>query len=371
MELPSFPLVNWFAAAEGRFDISLSHTDCEPLSVTDVLDEEEQHKLANYPLGYGTFTGLEELRQVVADQYSTPKCEDVLVFGGASEAIYTFMRTHPKPGDEVVVQSPIFNSLRGIAKGIGCRIVDWKPRADSSFAYDVSDLAALCSDQTKLIVFNFPHNPSGQMISADDLQKIVDTAKRCDAVIFSDEQFRLLELPATQRLPAACDLYEKAVSVAGVSKTFGLGGLRIGWLVTRCQEVLKRAKEYRYYTTEMTNTPTQVLAAAALRKGNAILGRHRGLIESNVALLSAFCAEHEKQVVLHPPQAGTTALLEQKTALTSSEFCERLLDDQRVFLVPGKSMRMSDRWLRIGLGRSDFAEGLERLGRFLSSPSVR
>ncbi|MCA9031302.1 MAG: aminotransferase class I/II-fold pyridoxal phosphate-dependent enzyme, partial [Planctomycetaceae bacterium] len=119
MDLPSFPLVNWFAAAEGRFDISLSHTDCEPLSVADVLDKVEQRTLAQLPLGYGTFTGLEELRQVVADQYSTLTSDDVLIFGGASEAIYTFMRTNLKPGDEVVVQSPIFNSLRGIAEGIG------------------------------------------------------------------------------------------------------------------------------------------------------------------------------------------------------------------------------------------------------------
>ncbi|MCA9049914.1 MAG: aminotransferase class I/II-fold pyridoxal phosphate-dependent enzyme, partial [Planctomycetaceae bacterium] len=223
---------------------------------------------------------------------------------------------------------------------------------------------------TKLIVFNFPHNPSGQMISADDLQGIVDIAERHDAMIFSDEQFRLLELPATPRLPAACDLYEKAVSVTGVSKTFGLGGLRIGWLATRCREVLQRAKQYRYYTTEMTNTPCQMLAAVALRKSNDILSRNRGLIQSNIDLLTAFCSKHEQQLLLHPPQAGTTVLLEQKTAWTSTEFCERLLDDQRVFLVPGASMGMSDRLLRTGLGRSDFADGLERLGRFLISRSV-
>ncbi|MCA9065742.1 MAG: pyridoxal phosphate-dependent aminotransferase [Planctomycetaceae bacterium] len=370
MDLPSFPLVNWFAAAEGRFDISLSHTDCEPLSVADVLDKVEQRTLAQLPLGYGTFTGLKELRQGVADQYSTLTSDDVLVFGGASEAIYTFMRTNLKSGDEVVVQSPIFNSLRGIAEGIGCRIVDWETQCDSSFVYDVSHLSSLCNDGTKLIVFNFPHNPSGQMISSDELQRIVDIAGRHDAMIFSDEQFRLLELHTTPRLPAACDLYERAVSVTGVSKTFGLGGLRIGWLATRCREILERAKQYRYYTTEMTNTPCQMLAAAALRRCNDILRRNRGLIQSNLELLTTFCARHEQHLLLHPPQAGTTVLIEQKTDWTGTEFCERLLDDQRVFLVPGASMRMSDRLLRIGLGRSDFADGLERLGRFLNSPSV-
>ena len=99
--------------------------------------------------------------------------------------------------------------------------------------------------------------------------------------------------------------------------------------------------------------------------------RNRSLIQSNVGLLSAFCAEHDQQIVLHRPKAGTTVLVEQKTTWTSTEFCERLLDDQRVFLVPGESMKMSDRLLRIGLGRSDFAKGLERLGRFLGLRGVR
>jgi len=364
MDLPSFPLVKWFAAAEGRFDISLSHSDCEPLSVSDVLDADGQERLSRYPLGYGSFAGLEELRSIVADQYATLSSDDVLVFGGVSEAIYTFMRTNLSEGDELVVQKPVFNSLRATAQGIGCQIVDWEPE-DASCRFDVARLADLCSDRTKLIVFNFPHNPSGQMISEDELQTIIELARRCDATIFSDEQFRLLELPTTPRLPSACELYEKAVSTTGVSKTLGMGGLRIGWLATRCREVIQRAKEYRYYTTEMTNTPCQMIAAEAMRKSDEILSRNLRLIEANVERLRSFCAQHQKQLHLHPPKAGTMALVEQKTELTSTEFCERLLDEQRVFLVPGAAMEISDRLLRFGFGREDFCDGLSRLGLFL------
>jgi aspartate/methionine/tyrosine aminotransferase len=367
MELPSFPLVKWFAAADGRFDFSLSHSDCEPLSVADVLDVDAQNALANYQLGYGAFSGLEELRQLVADRYASLESDDVLVFGGASEAIYTFMRTNLNPGDEVVVQSPCFNSLRGTAQAIGCRIVEWHPTDQMSCTFDVSELANLCTEQTKLIVFNFPHNPSGQTISEEELRAIVETAKRCDAMIFSDEQFRLLEISSTPTLPAACDLYDKAVSVTGVSKTFGMGGLRIGWLATRCRDVLERAQSYRYYTTEMTNTPCQMLAAEALRKGDEILTRNRSRINRNAENLRTFCSQHDEQLVLHPPQAGTMALVEQKTPLTSMEFCKQLLNDQRVFLVPGESMGISDRLLRFGFGRDDFSDGLERLGSFLRS----
>ncbi|QDT43396.1 Capreomycidine synthase [Gimesia alba] len=367
MELPAFPLVQWFAAAEGRFEFSLSHSDCEPLSVSDILGDAEQKTLANLPLGYGTFAGLEELRQSVARQYATLKQDDVLIFGGASEVIYTFMRTNLNPGDEVVIQAPIFNSLKATAQAIGCQIIEWRPTNELTCEFDVSTLIDLCNEQTKLIVFNFPHNPSGQMISEDELISIVETAQKYDAMIFSDEQFRLLELPESPRLPPACDVYDKAVSVAGVSKTLGLGGLRIGWLATRNRDLLKRAREYRYYTTEMTNTPCQMLAAQAMKHHDEILTRNRKRIIHNLKQLQAFCLRHKQYLDLHPPQAGPMAVVEQTTSFTSTEFCQRLLDEQRVMLVPGEVMGISNRLLRIGLGRDDFSKGLNRLETFLQS----
>lgn len=367
--LRRFPLVDWFAAAEGRFDVSLSHSDCEPLHSSNLLHEEELKAFGSFRLGYGPFAGSGELRNLVADQYQTIKPEDVLIFSGASEAIYTFMRTMLKPGDEVVVQSPMFQSLHAIAEAIGCKLIEWQSVNELTCAFDVSALSKLCNERTKVLVFNFPHNPSGQMVSERDLQLIVETARKSNAFVFSDEQFRLLEIPPTSPLPAACDLYEKAVSISSVSKTYGLGGLRIGWMATRSPEVILAAKEYRFYTTEMTNTPCQMLAARALEHGPEILNRNRSRIQANLQRLSSFVEQHKGLLVMHPPKAGTMALVEQQTVLTGRDFCYRLLEEQRVFLVPGGVMGMSDRLLRFGIGREDFAKGLERLGKFLNRES--
>ena len=366
MTLTPFELVNWFSAAEGRFDISLSHSDCEPLAVSDLLDAQELTKFTCFDLGYGSFMGLEDLRNEVAQQYTTVTPQNVLIFSGASEAIYTFMRTMLNPGEEVIVQTPIFHSLYGVAQSIGCKMVEWRPADDMTCSYDVSSLLALCNKETKLVVFNFPHNPTGQMISESDLQSVVEMARHWDTFLLSDEQFRLLEMPSIPTLPAACDLYDKAISVTGVSKTHGLGGLRIGWLATRAQTVLETAKQYRFYTTEMTNTPCQFLARLALERGGEILQRNRSRIVTNVERLRSFAEQHQSTLTLHPPQAGTMAVVEQKTGLSSTEFCERLLEQERVFLVPCEVMGMSDCLLRFGLGRDDFAEGLERLGNFLN-----
>jgi aspartate/methionine/tyrosine aminotransferase len=331
-----------------------------------LLFEEELKDFGRVRLGYGPFAGLEELRTLVAQEYQTLVPKDVLIFGGASEAIYTFMRTMLGPGDEVVVQSPMFQPLHAVARAIGCRLFEWRPADELACRFDVSSLSPLCSERTRLFVFNFPHNPSGQMISESELQCIVEAARRSNAYIFSDEQFRLLELPPYAPLPAACDLYERAVSISSVSKTFGLGGLRIGWMATRAEDVIAKAKEYRFYTTENTNTPCQFLAARALGKGAEILAQNRARIQANVTRLHAFAEQHRGTLVLHPPQAGTMALVEQLTPLTGREFCARLLEEERIFLVPGGVMGISDRLLRFGLGRNDFALGLERLANFLS-----
>jgi aspartate/methionine/tyrosine aminotransferase len=365
MNLPPFPLVEWFSVAEGRFDISLSHSDCEPLSVFDLLGENELAEFADFCLGYGTFSGLDELRRGVASQYETIEPDDVLVCGGASEAIYTFMRTTLNPGDQVVVQTPLFNTLHAIARSIGCEVTEWRPTNETTCEYDVSALAGLCGECTKLVVFNFPHNPTGQTVSEEELRAIVETARRSDAFVFSDEQFRLLEMPGISPLPAACDLYEKAVSVASVSKTHGLGGLRIGWLATRCRRIIEAARQYRFYTTEMTNTPCQHLASRALGRGDDILRRNRSRIAANVERLCLFAEQQHGKLVFHRPKAGTMAVVEQRTPLASTELCNRLLDAERVFLVPGGVIGMSDRLLRFGLGRDDFAEGLARFEDFL------
>jgi aspartate/methionine/tyrosine aminotransferase len=291
--------------------------------------------------------------------------DEVLIFAGASEAIYTFMRSALNPGDGIVVQWPLFNTLHGIARSIGCRVREWQAADPIAMSYDVSALVDLCDERTRLIVINFPHNPTGQTISQGGLQQVVEIARRCDSMLFSDEQFRLLELPPTETLPAACDLYEKAISISGVSKTLGLGGLRIGWMVTRCREVLAAAQRYRFYTTEMTNTPCQLLASRALDRSAEILVRNRAYIAENLEQLRRFVQQHRDLLVLQSPKAGTMAIVQQNTPLTSVEFCERLISEERTFLVPADLIGLSNRSLRFGLGRQDLAAGLDRLGQFL------
>jgi aspartate/methionine/tyrosine aminotransferase len=261
--------------------------------------------------------------------------------------------------------SPSFHPLHAIARHIGCEIKEWRATDELSCSFDVEDLASLCNESTKLIVINFPHNPTGQTVSESELRRIVEIAESVDAMLFSDEAFRLLELPPLTTLPAVCDLYDKGISITGLSKSFGLGGLRMGWMATKCDEVRTAVKRYRYYTAEMTNTPCQWLACRALERKNEVLSRNRALIASNLELLEKFVHSHSTVLNLFRPKAGTMAMVEQRTNLTSSELSKRILKEERLFLIPGKPLGMSDRLLRFGLGMRGFTLSLECLDRFL------
>lgn len=365
MTLPLFHLNEWFARAEGRFDLSLSHSGCEPQRVADLLDEADWKSFADVSLNYGAIDGLFELRTLIAQQYESLEPEHVMTFNGPSEVIYTFMRAMLRSEDTVVVQNPMFQTLHSIARHTGCTVKEWRPTDESGCEFDVSDLAAICDRTTTLIVINFPHNPTGQTVPESEFQRIVDIAEAAGAMLFSDEAFRLLEIPPHRTLPAACDIYDKAVSATGLSKPFGLGGLRIGWMATKCDAIRSAVKRYRYNTVEMTNTPSQWLACRALQRKDEVLARNRALISANLQRLASLVAAHSSLLKLFRPKAGTMAIVEQGTSLTSTEFCERILEEERLFLIPGKPLGMSDRFLRFGLGMSDFASGLERLDRFL------
>ena len=365
MSLPPFPLVDWFAAAEGQFDLSLSHTDCEPLSVRDILTVEDLERFAEESLGYQPFAGMAQLRETIARQYETVTANDIVVCNGASEPIYTFMRSMLSAGDEVIVQAPLFHTLHTIARAIGCHVTEWRPADPERFTFEVETLRGLCRRQTRLIVINFPHNPSGQLISSDQLHEIAAIAGSVNAVLFSDEAFRLLELPPHDTLPAACDVYENAVTTAALSKPYGLGGLRLGWLASRNPEIVENVKRYRFYTTENTNLPSQFLAERALAKADRILEVNRQRIAGNLARLADFVKRHEARLSLQPPKGGTMAVVRQRTGLTSTEFCKQLLEDQKLFLVPGPMVGLPNDALRVGLGRDSFSEALERCEDFL------
>ncbi|MHA1169025.1 MAG: aminotransferase class I/II-fold pyridoxal phosphate-dependent enzyme, partial [Candidatus Hodarchaeales archaeon] len=255
-------------------------------------------------------------------------------------------------------------SLYEIAKSIGCEISRWTMDSEKDWDLDLNQLVSSISPQTKVIIINFPHNPTGGMVDEKKFTEIIDVARNKDLYIFSDEVYRFLEFEG-KTLPPACDLYDRAVSLGVMSKAFGLAGLRIGWIATR-DKILDKMAAFKDYTTICNSTHGEFLAELALRNKSSILERNLKIISSNLKLLDDFFKKNREIMTWNRPKAGSIAFPRLKNGLSSSDLSRDVLADKGVMLLPGKLFDYGDSHFRIGYGRKSMPEALMQLDDFLS-----
>ena len=372
-DLQPFKLERYFARYEFNARYLLSASDCESLRLDELLamaDGESRRLWDDLGLGYTESPGHPLLRAQIAKAYAGLNADDVLVMA-PEEAIYIFMRTLLTPGDEVVAIAPAYQSLHEVARAIGCRVIPWSlALTENGWEADLALLRRLLTARTRLLVINFPHNPTGCLISRPELDAILELAGQQGIYVFSDEMYRLLELDPAQRLPAVCTLYERGVSLAGMSKVYGLPGLRIGWLATNAPGLRDRWQGYKDYTTICSSAPSEILALMGLRAQEQLVGRSLEIIRTNLGLASEFCARHPRLFRWLPPQAGSVAFPQWNGPGPVEEFCQEMVDRQGVMVVPGSQFDYPGQSFRMGLGRRNFAEalaqveaGLANLGR--------
>ncbi|HWT82776.1 MAG TPA: aminotransferase class I/II-fold pyridoxal phosphate-dependent enzyme, partial [Candidatus Methylomirabilis sp.] len=269
-EITPFQLERYFARYEFSARYLLSPSDCESLSLKEVLalaSPQSQELWENLSLGYTESPGHPRLREAVSGLYRSIQPGDVLV-AAPEEAILVAMQVLLSPGDEVVVLGPAYQSLHEIARWIGCRVVDWQlVPAGSGWALDLDRLKSLLSHRVRLLVVNFPHNPTGFLPARAELEKILELAASAGCTVFSDEMYRGLEYSPTDRLPSVCDLAENSLSLSGMSKAYSLPGLRIGWLATRQPGLVAKLQSFKDYTTICSSAPSEILALAGLQAG--------------------------------------------------------------------------------------------------------
>jgi len=258
-----------------------------------------------------------------------------------------------------VVQSPGYQSLSEVAISIGCDVVRWMPDPET-LNFDVSGdggLRRLVTPNTKLIIINFPHNPTGGLPSVGELEVMVGIAKKAGAYLFSDEMYRGLEEDEAAVLPCISDVYEKGVTLCGLSKSYALPGLRIGWIYTRDVPLCTRILELKDYTTICSSAPSELLALMALKSGPKILLRNRAIISQNKALLREFFSRHEDCFRWYEPAAGSMAMVRVKDEFlgnrTSLEYCEGLVKSHGILLLPSCQFDYGTKHIRVGLGRED------------------
>jgi aspartate/methionine/tyrosine aminotransferase len=367
MRLPPFALERYFARWEFNVRHLLCASDVEGWRMDELLalaDDECRALWRDLRLGYTESAGHPLLRAEIARLYERIAPDETMTFAGAEEAVFVLASVLLEPGEHAVVAWPAYQSLHEVARGAGAA-VDLLPLDPArGWALDLDALQRLLRPTTRLIVVNFPHNPTGALPDRETFEALVAMARFAGCWLLSDEVYRGLEYRDEDRLPAACDLYEHAISLGVMSKSFALAGLRVGWIATRDREVLRRAAVLKDYTTICSAAPSEVLALIALRARERVLARSREIVTANLARLDRFFAERSGTFSWVRPRAGSIGFPSLDAPIPIDEFAAGLVEREGVLLLPGTQFGYPGNHFRIGFGRTDLPEALAGLERY-------
>ncbi len=367
MSIREFQLERYFAQWEFEVPYLLSASDCETMSIGELLAMAgvRLETLAELRLGYTESQGDPALRERIANFYPGLTADQVIITNAPEEAIFLTMMVLLQPGDRVVVQTPCYQSLFELAVFRGCDVQPWPlVERDGAWQMDLDYLADLLAADTRLLVINVPHNPTGYLPALAEFETILELAAERDIWLFCDEMYRRLEYNPADRLPSASTRYERAVSLWGMSKTFGLAGLRLGWLVVPDRELRQALLNFKDYTTICNSAPSEFLARLALDQAEALIARNLEIIQSNLGHVHQFMAIQAALFDWRDPLAGPIAFARLRQG-QADEFCERVVQESGVLLVPSTLFDFGNSHLRFGLGRRNFAEGLAVLADYL------
>jgi aspartate/methionine/tyrosine aminotransferase len=376
MELPPFALERLQSIWEHRVAWNISESGVHPLKLDELADrQEDRDALAEQHLSYTQTNGTPELRSAIAGLYEDATIEHVQVTNGGSEANWIVLWRLVTPGDELVVMTPNYLQAAGIIRALGATVRPWPlvpveggTGDRARWRVDLTALDRLVSPRTRAIVICNPNNPTGARISAEDVQAICDVARGAGTWVISDEIYRGAELDNVETA-TAWGRYERVIITSGLSKAYGLPGLRIGWVVAT-PPLIRELWGVHDYTTIAPGALSDRLAQMALspEKRDRILARARGIIVSNYAIVRRWIERRQPALWHAPPEAGAITFVRYAHQIGSTALIERLRDEHSVLVVPGDHFDM-DGYLRIGFGGDPLAltRALELVAKVLDT----
>ena len=370
MRITEFALERFFARWEFAVRHLLCASDVEGWSMADVValaDDETRVLWDGLRLGYTESTGHPLLRAEIANLYETVEPDGMLVFAGAEEAIFCLSNVLLGPTDHAIVVWPGYQSLYEVGRAAGAQVSLHALRESDGWALDVERIRRSIRPNTRLVVVNAPHNPTGMLPSAAEWQTLTELCAEAGVHLLADEVYRYLEFDEAARLAAGADTFDRGISLGVMSKSFAMAGLRIGWLASRDRDLLARCAAFKDYTTICASAPSEILALIALRARDRVLARSREIVLGNLPLLDAFFERWPRTFSWVRPRGGSIAfprLLSRSTAI--DRFAADLVEAEGVLIAPGSIFGMADGHFRLGFGRTDLAEALAGLEAFSS-----
>ena len=349
---------------ENVVEYNLSESGVHPVTLGELAgDPAVLEALLATELNYPQANGIIELRERIAALYPGATTDNVLVTVGCAEANYIAMHTLLQPGDEMVVMLPNYMQIWGIGKNYGCQVKVFHLREEHNWSPDLNELDEVVTDNTKLIAVCNPNNPTGYILTDDEMDAIVAAAERVGAWLTADEVYSGAEQFTDTQTPSFWGRYDKLLAMNSLSKAYGLPGLRVGWIVGPA-ETIDQIWARHEYTTISTTMLANKLAALALspKVRPRLIQRARAYIRNGYPILKQWLDSHPGVFQVVPPQAAAITFVRYNLEIKSTRLVERLMREKSVLIIPGEHFGL-DHHLRIsfGLPPAYLKAGLDRI----------
>lgn len=358
---------------EHEVDYNLSESGVLPLTIEELLSPEQLAELTSYSLKYAPASGSPELRENIARWYPGATADHVTVTSGGAEANYMVLWSMLEKGDRAAIMLPNYLQTWGLARAYaGSADAIWlKERREDGkarWALDLESLERAVTKRTRLIVITNPNNPTGAVLSETEMEAVVRAARRANAWLLADEIYRGAELQA-DITPSFWGRYDKLLITSGLSKAFGMPGLRVGWIVGP-PKMIARLCSYHDYLTLTPNYISERLARISMEpaRREQLLERTRTILRRQLPRLEAWIHKHDDILTYIPPQAGAIAYLRYNLPISSTALMNRVMKEQSVLIMPGAFYGMG-KYLRLGYGYDlDYTlRGLARVDEVLNA----
>ncbi|GIJ45292.1 aminotransferase [Virgisporangium aliadipatigenens] len=341
------PLEEWFDRYQYAVTSNIGESAVTSLSLADLpLSAEELWKL---PLRYGHHQGLPELRAAIAAHYPGLTAEDIVVTAGAGEAIVVLATVLLNGRSRAVVEHPTYPTLYLVPRSRGASVELLRLRPDRQWRPDLEEVRASLAGGAEFFAITHPNNPTGSMISEAELRSVVAIARDAGVRLVSDETYGLMT--EGEPLPPAACLDERAVSISTMSKTFGLPGIRIGWIACRDRELVRRLVACREHITITNNVLGEYIALQVQRDPGPFVARARARVAGNRTVVADVVRRHPRLGWV-PPSAGVVALpwIVDATDEQAEQVYRNLAENRGTFVVPASGFELPGRYFRVGFG---------------------
>lgn len=366
--LPDFRLETHFSKWEFKARYHMTASDVQSMSMGDLMamaTPQERDEFETMWLGYTETFGAPDLRETIASTYDNQTASDILCFAGASEGIFAANNVILDKDSHAIVVTPNYQSHETLPLAI-CSATGVPLDANDNWSLDIDQVAAAIQPNTKLMTINFPHNPTGTILPLDRYMALIELCRKHGIYILHDEIFNGLGPTGTQHLPFIADVYERGLSLNVMSKSYGLPGLRIGWIACQDKDIVSKMERFKHYLSICNSGPSERLAKIALNNRSKILAKNCTIVDENLPKWDAFFARHQDLFEWQRPDGSCMAFPKYKGADGVEHFTNRLIEESGVLLLPSQIYASNlgptpnDRF-RLGFGRSGLDEGLAAL----------